>query len=415
MAPGIGAHNIHITAGCNQAFVTAALAIAEPGSRLLLTNPFYFDHAGALRMFGVGVGLVNCPAERGFLADPAALEAAITPDVRAFAVVSPNNPTGAVYPPALLRALFEICRRKGIWFILDETYRDFLPPGAGRPHELFDDPDWTDTLISLCSFSKSFCIPGYRLGAVTASPRLVAEIAKIMDHLQICAPRIGQIALAEALPKLDDWREENRREIAARAAKLREVIAHSPGWEIDAIGAYFAYIRHPFRGEGSMSAAERLARATGVITIPGSYFGPGQEDHLRFAFANASADVIGLIEARLAKLPWSESGGESRLDRPPIGWNRPSLTWRGPPSRVGRRAADKGTRQRRRRDGLRVASSARERGHCRRICLHSFSPCQLKTTAPDMGRFAAKGRFITVLPLGGAAVNRHLVTPLWFA
>ena len=51
-----------------------------------------------------------------------------------------------------------------------------------------------------------------------------------------------------------------------------------------------------------MSAAERLARATGVITIPGSYFGPGQEDHLRFAFANASADVIGLIEARLAKL-----------------------------------------------------------------------------------------------------------------
>ena len=299
---GIGAHNIHITAGCNQAFVTAALAIAEPGSRLLLTNPFYFDHAGALRMFGVGVGLVNCPAERGFLADPEALEAAITPDVRAFAIVSPNNPTGAVYPPALLRALFEICRRKGIWFILDETYRDFLPPRAGRPHELFDDPDWTDTLISLCSFSKSFCIPGYRLGAVTASPRLVAEIAKIMDHLQICAPRIGQIALAEALPKLDDWREANRHEIAARAAKLREVIAHSPGWEIDAIGAYFAYIRHPFRGEGSMSAAERLARAAGVITIPAATLGRGQEDHLRFAFANASADVIGLIEARLAKL-----------------------------------------------------------------------------------------------------------------
>ena len=80
-------------------------------------------------MFGVGVGLVNCPAERGFLPDPEALEAAITPDVRAFAIVSPNNPTGAVYPPALHRALFEICRRRGVWFILDETYRDFLPPG----------------------------------------------------------------------------------------------------------------------------------------------------------------------------------------------------------------------------------------------------------------------------------------------
>ena len=268
---------------------------------MLLTNPFYFNHEGTLKMFGVGVGLVNCPEECGFLPDPETLEDAITPDVRAFAIVSPNNPCGAIYPPELIEALFQVCRRKDIWLILDETYRDFLPPRSRRPHALFDHPDWDQTLISLSSFSKSFCIPGYRLGAVTTSPRMVAELVKIMDHLQICAPRVGQIAVAEALPQLDDWREENRYEIAARAAKLKEVIAHSPGWEIGAIGAYFAYIRHPFRGESSKSVAERLARVAGVITIPGGYFGPGQEDHLRVAFANASADIISLIEARLAK------------------------------------------------------------------------------------------------------------------
>jgi aspartate/methionine/tyrosine aminotransferase len=131
---------------------------------------------------------------------------------------------------------------------------------------------------------------------------MVAEIAKIMDNLQICAPRVGQIAIAEVLPKLDDWREGNRSEIAARAAKLKEVIAHSPGWEIGAIGAYFAFIRHPFRGKTSASVAERLARSAGVVTVPGSYFGPGQEDHLRFAFANARADVISRIEPRLEQL-----------------------------------------------------------------------------------------------------------------
>lgn len=292
--------NIHITSGCNQAFVCAALAVAEPGSRILLSNPFYFNHETSLKMFGIGVGVVDCPAERGFLPDPAALEAAIGPDVRAFAVVSPNNPTGAIYPPDLLDALRRVCETRGIWFVLDETYRDFLPAEAPVPHGLFLSEGWDQTLISLYSFSKSFCVPGYRLGAVTGSPRLIAQIAKIMDNLQICAPRVGQVAVAETLGSLGDWREANRGEIAARAAALRRVIAAVPGWEIGAIGAYFAFVRHPFPGEASTAVSERLARDGGIVTVPGEYFGPGQERYLRFAFANAPVPAIAGLVERLA-------------------------------------------------------------------------------------------------------------------
>lgn len=298
----IAADNIHITSGCNQAFICAALAVAEPGSRVLLSNPYYFNHETSLRMFGVGIGLVDCPAEGGFLPSLEALDAAITPDVRAFAIVSPNNPTGAVYPPALLAALLELCRRRGIWLILDETYRDFLPAEAKRPHDLFLRPGWGDGLISLYSFSKSFCVPGYRLGAVTASPAVVAEIAKIMDNLQICAPRVGQIAVAQALPKLDAWRESNRAEITLRARALKTAISEVDGWEIGAVGAYFAFVRHPFAGMTSARVSEELARKTGVVTVPGSYFGPGQDDYLRFAFANATATTIGLLPERLRLL-----------------------------------------------------------------------------------------------------------------
>ena len=298
----IAADNIHITAGCNQAFICAALAVAEPGSRVLLSNPFYFNHETSLRMFGVGIGLVDCPAEGGFLPSLEALDEAITPDVRAFAVVSPNNPTGAVYPPALLADLLELCRRRGIWLILDETYRDFLPAEARRPHDLFLRSGWGDGLISLYSFSKSFCVPGYRLGAVTASPAVVAEIAKIMDNLQICAPRVGQIAVAEALPRLGAWRETNRAEITLRANALKAAIAQADGWEIGAVGAYFAFVRHPFAGVPPGRVAEELARRAGIVTVPGSYFGPGQDGYLRFAFANATAPTIGLLPARLGQL-----------------------------------------------------------------------------------------------------------------
>lgn len=294
--------NIHITAGCNQAFVCASLAIAEPGSRILLTNPFYFNHETSLKMFGIGVGVVDCPAENGFLPDPATLDAAITPDVRAFAVVSPNNPTGAIYPPALLEELRRVCAARGIWFIVDETYRDFLPATERVPHGLFGVDGWDETVISLYSFSKSFCVPGYRLGAVTGAPRLIAEIAKIMDNLQICAPRVGQIAVAETLDGLADWREANRAEIAARATALRATLAAAPGWEIGAIGAYFAFVRHPFPTLRSAAVSERAAREVGVVTVPGEFFGPDQEAYLRFAFANASVEVIGGIADRLVAL-----------------------------------------------------------------------------------------------------------------
>ena len=293
---------IHITAGCNQAFVCAALALAEPGSRVLLSNPYYFNHDTSLSMLGIRTGLVDCPAETAFLPSPDAVRAAIAGDVRALAIVSPNNPTGAGYPPELLDAIFDVCRAHGVWLIIDETYRDFLPAEKRRPHGLFSRPDWGDTLISLYSFSKCFCIPGHRVGAVTAHPAVVAEVAKVMDNLQICAPRVGQVALAAALATMVDWREANRREINARARRLREVMANAPAWRLAAVGAYFAFVRHPLRGTPSAVVAERLAKESGVVAVPGGYFGPGQEDFLRFAFANADVATIGRLAERLTAL-----------------------------------------------------------------------------------------------------------------
>ncbi len=295
----VGSENIHITSGCNQAFVCAAMAVAGPGDTVLMTEPFYFNHETTLAMMGVGTAFAPCRAENGFLPDIGDLEAAMTPEVRALTLVSPNNPTGAIYPPSLLEAIFTLCRRRGIWLILDETYRDFLPRAGEQPHGLFKFEGWEENLISLYSFSKSFCIPGHRLGAVTAGAKAVEQIAKIMDNLQICAPRAAQAAVAGALPVLADWREENRQEIGQRAVVLREVMEKVNGWQIKASGAYFAFVRHPFQGKGSTEVAEQLARKAGIISIPGAYFGDGQQDYLRFAFANADGPTIARLGERL--------------------------------------------------------------------------------------------------------------------
>lgn len=295
----IAAGDVHITAGCNQAFFATVMALAGHGEAVLLTNPFYFNHDTTLSMLGIRTATVDLDPAAGFLPDPDAVGAAIAPDVRALALVSPNNPTGAVCGPDRLGAIYDVCAARNIWLVLDETYRDFLPPDAGAPHRLFAHAGWRDRLVQLYSFSKSFCIPGHRVGAVVAGPALVDQIAKVMDNLQICAPKPAQVAVARTLAPLAGWRTANAAEIARRADAFRVALGSVPGWEIAALGAYFAYVRHPFAGENATAVAERLAREAGVITLPGPFFGTGQEDFLRMAFANADVAAIAGLPARL--------------------------------------------------------------------------------------------------------------------
>lgn len=296
----VTADNIHITSGCNQAFIAAAMAVAGAGDTVLMTNPYYFNQETTLAMLGINVELAPCDAGAGFLPEIEAIASALRPGVRALVLVSPNNPTGAVYPPELIQRIYETCRKNDTWLILDETYRDFLPDAAAAPHRLLQTAGWQDGFVSLYSFSKSFCIPGHRLGAITGGPGLVAQVAKVMDNLQICAPRPAQAAVAKALPALADWRLANRAEIAARANALKEVMDRLPQWKLQAVGAYFAYIRHPFRDIDSQFVAAKLAKLAGVLCLPGDYFGEGQESYLRFAFANADVPTILKLEERLS-------------------------------------------------------------------------------------------------------------------
>jgi aspartate/methionine/tyrosine aminotransferase len=279
----ITAGQVAITAGCNLAFAMAVKVIAAPGDEVLLPVPWYFNHEMALRM--AGVRPLPLP---GLMPDAAAAEALISPRTRAILLVSPNNPTGAVYPPALLRGMAELCRRRGLWLVLDETYRDFLD---AVPHGLFE--SHADVLVHLYSFSKAYCLPGHRLGAVIAGVEFQAQLAKALDTLQICPARPVQAALAWAIPALREWRARNRATMAGRAAACRAALA---GHRVDALGAYFAWLRLPDDAPDALTAAEHLAAECGLLVLPGPFFGPGQERYLRLAFANAEA-------SRLVELP----------------------------------------------------------------------------------------------------------------
>jgi aspartate/methionine/tyrosine aminotransferase len=298
---GVAAENVLITAGCNQAFCLVANALAKAGDEIILTTPTYFNYRMWLDMTGVKTVLLPHAAGKPASPDLAAAEGLIGAKTRALVMISPNNPTGAIYPPALIRAAYALCKRKGIAFILDETYRDFMP-AQPAPHDLFADADWSGTLIHLYSFSKSFSLPGYRVGALVADRRVVAEIAKAMDCVAICAPRIGQLAAAYGLEHLATWRAGITAMIGERLLALKAAFSRNDlGYEVTSAGAFFAYLKHPHRGRSAMEVAKRLAERENLLVLPGSMFGPGQEDYLRVAFANVEAHWMAPVAERLAR------------------------------------------------------------------------------------------------------------------
>ena len=287
----IGPDEVAITTGANMASFAATLMLARAGEAIALPVPWYFNHHMNARLLGVEVVGLPCTADTGFVPDPAEVERRLHRGVRAVFLVTPNNPTGAVYPPDVIAAFADLCLRRGIVLVLDETYRDFRAAGAGRPHHLFD-ARWQDHVIQIYSFSKSYCVPGFRAGAIVAGAAVMPHLAKILDCLQICAPRVGQAGLAWAIGALRPWRDGNRAVMNDRAEACRAAFAPLQGWRIDAQGAYFAYLCHPVPNLSSWQVAELLAAKRGVVTLPGAAFGPGQDRHLRLAFANVDSDSL---------------------------------------------------------------------------------------------------------------------------
>jgi len=296
----VAAEQVVVTAGCNQAFCLAILALAGAGDEVILPLPYYFNHQMWLDMQGIGAVHLPFRPERGGVPDPADAERRITDRTRAIVLVTPNNPTGAIYPPAAIAAFYRLARSRNLALVVDETYRDFMPDDAA-PHDLFRDPDWADTLVHLYSFSKVFCLTGYRVGAAVGGRRLGAEIAKAMDTVAICAPRIGQAAAIEGLKSLGPWRHRNTAMMRGRLEALRQAFRRNDiGYELVSSGAYFAYVRHPFDGQPATQVARRLADRQNLLCLPGSMFGGGQDEFLRFAFANVSAEAMPAIVERLA-------------------------------------------------------------------------------------------------------------------
>lgn len=293
-----------VTAGGNMAFMNAILAITDPGDQVIIQTPYYFNHEMAITM--AGCRPVSVGTDDEYQLRPHAISEAITARTRAVVTISPNNPTGAVYPEPPLREVNRICAQRGIYHIHDEAYENFVYNDAKHfsPASLAGTEAHT---ISLFSLSKAYGFASWRIGYMVIPRALLDSIKKIQDTILICAPVISQYAAIGALQigsaycaeKLHAI-EEVRRIVLDQLQSIRDLCTVPR-----ADGAFYFLLRI-HKPLDPLALTERLIREHQVAVIPGTAFGIREGCYLRVAYGalqkETAAEGIGRLVRGLKAL-----------------------------------------------------------------------------------------------------------------
>lgn len=295
---------IVVTAGANMGFVNAVLAIADPGDRIILNLPYYFNHEMAL-------GMANCkavcvPTDENYQLVPQAIEKAITRRTRAVVTISPNNPAGVVYSEQSLRQVNDICRRHGIYHISDEAYEYFTYDGAKHfsPGSIAGSSAHT---ISLFSLSKAYGFASWRIGWMVIPEQFFESTRKIQDTILICPPVISQWAAVGAMHAGRAYCEAKLRETRdIRLLMLESLRQIGDLVTIPRADGAFYLLARVHTDMDPMQLAQRLIEEHRVAVIPGTTFGVRDQCLLRIAYGalqkGTAAEGIGRFVRGLGQI-----------------------------------------------------------------------------------------------------------------
>lgn len=281
---------IAVTAGASGALLLTIAALVDPGDEVLVTDPGYSCYRHFVRAFeGVARALPVEPAA-DFQPTAAQVEKAWGPKTKAVILASPSNPTGTLIDPAELARIACFVQSRGGVLVSDEIYH-----GLSYVDHVRSALELPGNVVAINSFSKYFCMTGWRLGWAVLPEELVRAFEKLAQHFFICPSALSQrAALAAFGPATIEILEERRREFRRRrdffVPALREI-----GFGVPAQpnGAFYVYADcSPFHADGRAFAFEVLLERAGVAATPGSDFGShNTKQFVRFAYTRSMAEI----------------------------------------------------------------------------------------------------------------------------
>lgn len=293
----ISPSRIALTLGSSSGFVLAFLALFDPGARVAIAAPGYPPYRAMLESLGLEVVEIETgPESRWALTGEAIARAHAETPLSGVLLMSPANPSGTVISPENLAAIAETCRRHDIRIISDEIYHGLT---YGQPTETM--LRFHDDAIIVHSFSKYWCMTGWRIGWLVIPEHLERPVESLAQSLFISVPYLSQIAGLAALDAHDEVEA-----IHGVYARNREFLLDAfpriglPDF-LPADGGFYIYADVSRYTEDSIAFAQKMLEETGVATTPGVDFDPRRGHHyIRFSFAEGES-VIREAVARLAE------------------------------------------------------------------------------------------------------------------
>ncbi len=278
-----GADEIVVTAGVQESIMLTMLALCAPGDEVLITSPRFTTYDTAVHLCGGVPVPVPTVEANDFALDVAEIETRITPRTRAFVLVSPNNPTGAVTPPEVIRQIAELAIRHDIIIVCDDIYARMVY--APNTHlSIATLPGMKERTVTLNGFSKTYAMTGWRVGYLAAPRDFVDKITEPRHTLSINTCTISQFAALAALTGPQEPLQAMLADYRARRDWLMPALTDlgftygHPG------GAFYIYTNVASSGLPAPAFCERLLRETGVMVFPGTMFGDTSTDYIRISY-----------------------------------------------------------------------------------------------------------------------------------
>jgi aspartate/methionine/tyrosine aminotransferase len=285
----VSPERIVVTTGSSGGFTLAFLSMFAPGDRVAIARPGYPAYRNILKALSLEPMEIETGADTRYALVGASIRKAhaVAP-LKGVLAMSPANPTGVVMSPDAIKELAATCEELGLWFISDEIYHGLTYGDAKAQTALRFD----DNAIIMNSFSKFFCMTGWRVGWLVVPERLVRPIERLQQNLSISVPYLSQVAAEAAFDGMAEMEG-----VHAAYARNRDILMEGLpkiglGNFMPVDGAFYIYIDVSAHTNNSMEFCKRAIQEAGVAITPGLDFDP-EEGHrtIRLSFAGTEADM----------------------------------------------------------------------------------------------------------------------------
>lgn len=295
--------NVIVTNGGKEGLFLLFQAILDEGDEVVIPTPYWVSYAEQVRYSGATPVMVQPDGRFHFSAQD--IESAITGKTKALVLNTPSNPTGAVIAQETLEGIAELAKKHGFLVVSDEVYEHFVYDGHVH-HSIAAMDGMNEHTVIINALSKSYSMPGWRLGYAAGPEEIIKAMTKLKGHLSSNAMSVSQKAAVAALTGPQDVIDTMRSEFAARRSVVMAGFSGIEGCELSAPeGAFYAFVDFAeLMGKkginDSFELCGKLLDAAQVALVPGEAFGEQYTTYARFSFATAT-DTIGAGIERIKK------------------------------------------------------------------------------------------------------------------